>query len=475
MIGFLPKIYPDELFYSWIARYYLRSGYDSYINTAEDIYENKYGRPDAEFINGLRQDVSEIIQQKFMLMEQLVKEHTMFPTYGRFVEKKRRKEALRSLTEMNGNYRNLMPIAKSKNGATRYLRYCKHCAISDRKMYGETYWHRCHQIVGLNVCPKHKCYLTNSSVVLSGKASPSLIAADSIIVDVDKISECRNTIELALGAYMVNTFLAPIDMQTDVPIGEFLHYRLKNERYVKESGAVRKLSAIYEAYQNYYVDLDDTYKMDITQMQKVFNGYRFNFHEVCQLALLEGIPYIDLVQIDMSDKELGINKIYVQLAQQLGYDYDIVKHIGDEVLRIYQSSKRIQRKSGPQRKAWDKLDAELLPKIKQAVLEIYGGGNNKPHKVSVAAVSKRLSVPNKRFDLLPMCKDEILKYHESQEQYWARAVVWVVQQLQKEGTELCWSRIREQTNMRKVNMQSCLPFLKQMISEKQYNEICKTL
>lgn len=92
----------------------------------------------------------------------------------------------------------------------------------------------------------------------------------------------------------------------------------------------------------------------------------------------------------MSDQKLGVNIIYVQVAEQLGYDYDTVKHIGDEVLRIYRSSKRIQRKSGPQRKAWDKLDVELLPKVKQIALEIYGDGNSRPHRVTVAAVSKRL-------------------------------------------------------------------------------------
>lgn len=475
MIGFLPEIYPDELFYSWIARYHLRSGYDSYIYTSEDIYENKYGRPDAEFINGLRSDVIEIIQRNFMSMEQLVNEHTMFPAYGRFVEKHRRKEALKSLIEINGNYHNLMQIAQRKDGSMRYLRYCKHCVVEDREEYGETYWHRCHQIVGLNVCPKHKCYLNNSHVVLSGKASPSLIAANSIVDGVDEITECRNNIELELGAYMVNTFLSPVDMRTDIPIGEFLHSRLENGKYVKESGAVRKMSAIYGSYQNYYAGLDNTFKLDITQMQKIFNGYRFNFHEVCQLALLVGVPYTELVKVDMSDQKLGVNIIYVQVAEQLGYDYDTVKHIGDEVLRIYRSSKRIQRKSGPQRKAWDKLDVELLPKVKQIALEIYGDGNSRPHRVTVAAVSKRLSVPNKRFDLLPMCKNEILEYHESQEQYWAREVAWVVRQLQKDETELCWKRIREQTNMRKVNLQSCLPYLKQLISEERYNEICMML
>lgn len=76
-----------------------------------------------------------------------------------------------------------------------------------------------------------------------------------------------------------------------------------------------------------------------------------------------------------------------------------------------------------------------------------------------------MNLPDKKFEKLPMCKAEILKYHESQEQFWAREVVWVVCQLQKDGIELCWRRIRDKTNMRKVNFIACLPYIDEMVDE----------
>lgn len=33
--------------------------------------------------------------------------------------------------------------------------------------YGETYWHRIHQVPGVNVCPKHKTLLEDSIVEIN--------------------------------------------------------------------------------------------------------------------------------------------------------------------------------------------------------------------------------------------------------------------------------------------------------------------
>ena len=475
MIGFLPQIYDDELIYSWLARYHVRSGHESYIYTASDLYENKFIRPDAEFINGFRPDVIVLIEQHIMPLEKLVAAHTMFPAYGRFIPKPRRKEAFKSLVEMNNNHHNLMPIPKNPDGIPRHLRYCKQCAMEDRELYGETYWHRSHQIIGLDICPKHKSYLINSIVILSSKTSPSLYAADITIDETTEPLPCNNSIELKLGSYILDVFLSPVDMEADLSIGEFLHHNLDKEKYLSSSSALRKMSVLYDAYVSYYTDLGEDHIMNTTHMQKIFNGYRSSFHEICQLALFENIPPTKLVHTDMDDKELGNNKIFLQVAQQLNCDYDTVKLIGSEVLRLYQNSTHIQKRSGPQRKSWEKLDAELIPQVRQAVQELYVTDKNRPQRVSVASVCKKLSLPPKRFDLLPLCKQEIAKYMESQEQYWAREVAWVLQQLQESGTPLCWKRIQEATHMRRINLQSCLVYLKPLISEESYNEVCKLL
>ena len=46
MISYFPQIYPDELLYSQLARYYYKSGYMAYIFAAEDLFTNRWVRPD---------------------------------------------------------------------------------------------------------------------------------------------------------------------------------------------------------------------------------------------------------------------------------------------------------------------------------------------------------------------------------------------------------------------------------------------
>jgi len=47
--------------------------------------------------------------------------------------------------------------------APRRLRYCIHCVNEDIKNYGEPYWHRTHQVPGVEVCPIHHKSLSHST------------------------------------------------------------------------------------------------------------------------------------------------------------------------------------------------------------------------------------------------------------------------------------------------------------------------
>ena len=118
MITFFPDFYPDEFLYSLLSRYYSKSGYSAYIYAAEDLYENKFIRPDVEFINPLKKEVLEIIT-KNTSMESIIKDHTMFPYYGRFIKKERRQKAYETLLKMNGSVYNLLAIPTNKNNQKR--------------------------------------------------------------------------------------------------------------------------------------------------------------------------------------------------------------------------------------------------------------------------------------------------------------------------------------------------------------------
>lgn len=150
MIAFFPELYGDELMYSWLARYYVRSGYISCAYVVEDLYVHSYTRPDVEFLNALKPDALEVIN-RYCDMDRLIQKHTMFSSYGRFLPPGRKQDAYEELIKMHGNFNNLLSIPRNQRGTGRFLRYCPVCAREDREQHGETYWHRIHQIEGIQI------------------------------------------------------------------------------------------------------------------------------------------------------------------------------------------------------------------------------------------------------------------------------------------------------------------------------------
>ena len=96
MIVQFPVFYPDELVYSLLARYYVRSGYMRYTFAAEDLFQSKTVRPDIEFVNAYTPAALQMIT-KDMPMADVILHHTMFPYYGRFLHRERRHKAFGAL------------------------------------------------------------------------------------------------------------------------------------------------------------------------------------------------------------------------------------------------------------------------------------------------------------------------------------------------------------------------------------------
>lgn len=119
MIAFLPELYSDELVYSWLSRYYVKSGCLSFAYVVEDLYVHQYTRPDIEFLNEMKLDVMELID-RYCNIEQLVQRHTMFSSYGRFLPLERKQEAYEALLRMHGNFNNLLSIPKNQRGTGRF-------------------------------------------------------------------------------------------------------------------------------------------------------------------------------------------------------------------------------------------------------------------------------------------------------------------------------------------------------------------
>lgn len=449
MIAFFPEIYPDELLYSQIARYHSRSGYARYIYTVSDIYQNgKLVHPSVDFVNKYTTDAMKWITRDDV-WENIVFEHTMYPAYIRFLPKQRRIDAVNGILSCEGNWKNLMCIPLLNE--PRYIRYCPECAKEDREKYGETYWHRAHQIPRIRVCPQHKCFLENSEIPVSSKSSPGLYDAENNIPKELKTRICKNETEISFTKFVIDVMREPIDLGASVPIGTFLHSNLKCE-HISNSGLVRNITKLYEDYLEFYNDMPT---MELSYMQKIFNNYRFDPYFILQIAFLLGISSNHISHIPY-DVDMGRNtNLYMNLAKKHNLDYDVVADICDTILK----TTYVSRKTGPKQLIYEELDNQHFPQVKKIVRQILNK-DGRPEKVSFAKVQKALGLPQKQINNLPKCKTYIQKNIESQTEYWAREIEWAVNELIKGNKPLNTSRIMKLTNMRLQDIEVSVSYIK---------------
>lgn len=438
MIAFFPQAYPDELLYSLLSRYHQRSGNARFVFTAEELYRNgKITHPSIDFVNVFTDDAMKWFTKE-KEWKAVAEEHTMYPAYIRFLPLKRRKEAEEGVRSQNGNWKNIMnlPILKER----RYLRFCPECAKEDREKYGETYWHREHQIPRVRVCPKHRLFFDNSSIPIHSKTTLGLFDAESNVPENAVYRFCENEREIEFTQYVLEVFRQPVDIQTDFSINTFLHAKLKPE-YKNKSGIIRNMESFYQDYTRFY---DDMPTMSQTYMQKIFNGYMYDVYYILQITFFIGASVYDITHIPSQSKEF--DELYKRLAEKHNLDYSVVADIAEEVLK--QKAPKVSNLSGPRIKEYEKLDKELLPKVKVVVDEIVGK-EGKPERVSPTKIQRLMGLPQKQFNKLPKCRMYIESKAETQEEYHKRKVEWAVKEIERRGGIVTVSKVMKLTNMRK--------------------------
>ena len=451
MIAFFPEIYPDELLYSQLARYHSRNGYVRYVFSAEEIFKNgSLTLPSIEFVNRYTPDVMKWIT-KNKSWEMITEQHTMYPVYIRFLPKQRKIEAIDGVIRCDGNWKKLMclPILNEK----RFLRYCPECALEDRKTYGETYWHREHQISRIRICPKHHCFLENSDIPISSKTSPGLFDAENNVPRNSILRICNSDREIGFTQYVLEVMREPIDLHNNLPIGKHLHSHLSND-YINMSGLVRNITKLYQDYTDFYKQ--DMPIMAQSYLQKIFNGYAYDNYFILQLAYFLKISVQEITHLPNNVFE---NELYQQLSAKHRIDISIVEEIASAVLKYSNQQNIAVQKSGPRAIQYDKLDEQYLPQVKTIVEQMLSN-EGKPQKLSFAKVQKALNLPQKQINKLPRCKAYIEAYWESQEEFWAREVEWVVSVLTQENRPISRSRIMKMTNMRPNDLKCCYPHIK---------------
>lgn len=432
MTGFMPSIYPGELVYSWFCRYYVHSGYTASRTALEDLLYNRHCNPSKEFIGHLNPTMEQVIKNMYPI-DKLVIEHTMFPQYARFIECPNKKDALYRLGHEFCDAHHLFSILP-RNEGNQYLKYCPVCASEDRKQYGETYWHRNHQIRNMNVCTKHKCRLVKSAIPAKSEQSFILDPAETVVQDA-MVKYDVNSLEMEFASYMEEIFETPMDFENGIAIDTILYYELEGTKYMSSTGKTRNTQVLVDDMQRYYRGIGLNEVASVYQIQRTLLGSRSDFSIVCQIAFYLGIS------VD--------NLLYPTLPEEL-----VLKREGN----------RGSKEETP--KNWEQYDEEMAPILEKVAYDIYHGNINdtgRPEKVSERLIYKYAGLANHRLDNMPKCREVLSRYKESYAQNWARRLIWAYQKLKSEngGRPVFWCDMRKLAGVKKKNADVILPLLEQ--------------
>ena len=480
MLALFPYPYPDELLYSVFSRYYVRTGYSKYVYVAEELFESKYVRPSFEYLVSLKNDVQKELTYNDSFHNTILS-HTMYPYHCRFLPLERRKAALESLGRMDSNYHNLVLLPKRDR--IPVMRYCPECAKQDRLQYGETYWHRIHQIWEMTVCPIHHCYIQDTEYKLSGKVSPDLIPAEIVIPFSEDITQCNNERLLALAEYVRKIFCMPIKMDMDLSVSDILKRITEKTMYRTPRGEVCRITALYKDLVEFYRAIVENLPQQ-WQIHKVITGQRYDFWEIVLLAFFleinpfelqeakNAVPSQNNIFDDQIRKlhESGLS--YPQIATQMGLPLNTIKNA------VYSKTKRPkprQKRGGkPGRRPldWDSLDSEMLAKVVETITELKS--SDKPQRITVGGVARLVGLKSKQIDKLPICYAEIKKHCQSQENFWAEKVLWAWGVLSKEGRIISIKQMRLKTNMSTEQIRRTMAELSS-VNKEVYEQLSKLL
>lgn len=412
---YMPEIYSDELVYSWLSRYFVYAGYTKHKMLISQLLYSTKNNPSIEFIGHLNPVAEQQIETVYSI-DSLILKHTMFQQYARFLPADKRKTALLGLKEYSDPHKvfTILP----RNEKELWLKYCPLCVLEDRKKYGETYWHRVHQVRNMQICPIHKCKLENSNVDARSEKVFGFNTAELSVKDIEPIFE-HNQELIKYSQYIAEIFISELENDSLMPISVIVYDAMKKSKYMK--GKHRNMELFMADFQDFYTKMGLNNIASIHQIQRVILKNGSEFSSICQIAYFLNIYADNLLHPEVED------------------------------FRIQEENESHYIRNRPA-VDWQKFDKEKASLLKQHCNAIYtGSASGRPERVSEKEVCRFLKVTLDGFKNLPECQKVWLQYKESYDESNARKVVWGYEKLRSDLSDkkLYFLDLRKITGVKK--------------------------
>ncbi|MGG2113415.1 TnsD family transposase [Lysinibacillus pakistanensis] len=180
MLSYVPNLYPDEILYSWFARYHDHSGNVSSKQTMKELFGNMSSVAVVDFPNNLEAFYKNIAHFNPPYINDLITNHTMYSYYTAFQSEEMKSRAINYIKTGGkpGAIHMFLGIAASTIKNWHYLRFCPNCVQQDREQYGEAYWHMSHQLPKVFYCHLHQELLHDSTIEFRNPHKHEFISAE---------------------------------------------------------------------------------------------------------------------------------------------------------------------------------------------------------------------------------------------------------------------------------------------------------
>lgn len=179
MLGLFTDPYPDELLYSACARYSALMRYPNAAFAVQELFGRKNAAAVVDLPSHLDYLISVLPPHHNYTVDRLINNNTLAPFYAPFLPLKRAQLLRNDMKQAESMSHTHARVGITSTGikTPRYLRFCSLCAQEDRDHFGESYWHRVHQIPGIVLCPIHAVFLENSNALWQEPNNPSKLSS----------------------------------------------------------------------------------------------------------------------------------------------------------------------------------------------------------------------------------------------------------------------------------------------------------
>ena len=156
MLHFFPTSFPDETLYGRMARYHRLSGHKCDRASLLELIGKHTHVITSDLPSLLGSFVSQFPAEQMPSVEEIIEGNTIYPYFREFLPEGRCAKVLATMSgDSASGIKMYLGLVASRLGAKSSLRYCRSCLSDDEMAFGQSYWHRVHQLPGVWVCPIH--------------------------------------------------------------------------------------------------------------------------------------------------------------------------------------------------------------------------------------------------------------------------------------------------------------------------------